>query len=298
MLHTTFKKDLLHLHPHFKIPHVFIFLFWIIIFCSVLSYIIPSGAFEREDKVIDNVTQHIVIPGSFKEIPKKVTWRGIIKEQPEDGMASPVSIFGVLKSVPKGMAQSAVLIFFIFAVGAVFNIVFETHSIQAFLFYLIDKFNHHPKMLFFLIYLVASAGCAFFGIALEVMPLIPLLIVLAIQTGYDRMFGVGLATLPLWIGWSTATTNPFNVQIAQQIAELPIGSGISMRLVLFGLGVLIGFTYLMRYGNKVKKHHELAFKEEDVADIEQHGIYEKVKLTSKHIPKNPAVISIRPHPAV
>ena len=116
------------------------------------------------------------------------------------------------------------------------------------------------------------------------MPLIPLLIVLAIQTGYDRMFGVGSSNT---YRFGSAGPLPplihFNVQIAQQIAELPIGSGIGLRFILFGLGVIVGFGYLMRYGNKVKNHHELAYKEEDVADIEEHGIYDKVHLTSKHV---------------
>ncbi|NJO92073.1 MAG: hypothetical protein HC831_26200 [Chloroflexia bacterium] len=55
---------------NFKIPHVFIFLFWIIIICSLLSYVIPSGSFERVKKDYGSMTQTVVVPNSYKEIPK------------------------------------------------------------------------------------------------------------------------------------------------------------------------------------------------------------------------------------
>jgi uncharacterized ion transporter superfamily protein YfcC len=47
-----------------KIPHVFIFLSAIILFSSILTYIVPSGQFERTTRVVNNVEQTLVVPGS------------------------------------------------------------------------------------------------------------------------------------------------------------------------------------------------------------------------------------------
>ena len=47
------------------------------------------------------------------------------------------------------------------------------------------------------------------GLYIELLPLIPILIILARQNGYGSMFGFALGVLPVYIGWSTATTNPF-----------------------------------------------------------------------------------------
>lgn len=265
-----------------KIPHVFIFLFLIIIACSILSYIIPSGSFEREKKVINKVEQNIVIPGSYKEIPKHFSVKGVFVGESVQEKASPNSVFDILTSVPKGLTQSATLIFFIFILGAVFNIIVETKTIHAFLSELILRFDKYPTLLFFLIYLTISIGSAFMGIYIELLPLIPILLILAEQKGYDRMFGFALGVLPVYIGWSTATTNPFTVQIAQQIAELPIGSGIGLRFVVFIICVMIGFYYLMRYGNKVKKNRitSLVNGEVSTTSIEQ---VESIKMTKTHI---------------
>ena len=68
------------------------------------------------------------------------------------------------------------------------------------------------------------------------------------------MFGFALIALPMFIGWTAAITNPFNVTIAQQIAELPLGSGMGLRIVLFFVFLVIGFAYMMRYGKRVKQN--------------------------------------------
>ena len=119
------------------------------------------------------------------------------------------------------------------------------------------------------------------GIYIELIPMIPILIILAKQNGYDHMFGFALGVLPVYVGWSTATTNPFTVQIAQQIAELPIGSGIWLRLIVFVLAILIGFTYLLRYGNRVKKGRRLSLTNSSNDDADSK--IEHVPLTKIHI---------------
>jgi uncharacterized ion transporter superfamily protein YfcC len=237
----------------FKLPHVFIFLFLIIVVCSILSYIIPSGSYERQKMLINKVEQSTVVAGSYERIPKHISTKGILYEDKIENSASPTSVLNVLTSVPKGLQQSAALIFFIFMIGAVFSIIVETKTIHAFLCALIYRFRKKPVILFFLIYVLISTGSAFMGIYIELIPMIPILILLAKQNGYDHMFGFALGVLPVFVGWSTATTNPFTVQIAQQIAELPIGSGLWLRLIIFGVAILIGFTYLINYGQKVKK---------------------------------------------
>ena len=269
--------------PRIRVPHVFIFLFYIIIFCSILSYLIPAGSFDREKRVINKIEQSIVISGSYEEIPKNYSVKGTLLGEQIDGKASPTSAFEVLTSVPKGLTQSATLIFFIFILGAVFSMIVETKTIHAFLSGLIKRFQKYPTFLFFLIYLTVSTGSAFMGIYIELLPMIPILLILAEQNGYDRMFGFALGVLPVYIGWSTATTNPFTVQIAQQIAELPIGSGMGLRFVIFIVCIGLGFGYLMRYGNRVKQkkinsltasNNEIEGKTEDLTNV---------PLTRRHI---------------
>lgn len=267
----------------FRIPQVFIFLFYIIVFCSILSYIIPSGSFEREKKVYHKIEQTVVKPGTYNELDKHYSVKGLFLDDPKEGMASPVSVMGVLMAIPKGLSHSAALVFFVFIIGAVFSLIIETQTIHAVLSWLIKKFKKSTTLLFFIIYVAISAGSAFMGIIMELIPLLPIIILLAKQKGYDYMFGFGLVAIPMFVGWSTATTNPYNVQIAQQIAELPIGSGMLLRFVVFCIGILIGFWYLMRYGNKVKnKVIQPAMPDQQISPGPGDE-FSHIKLTGKHL---------------
>lgn len=267
----------------FKIPHVFIFLSAIILFCSVLTYIIPSGSFDRTTRQYGEITQNVVVPGSYKEVPKHFSLKGLFVNEKAEGKSSPISLLGLLTAIPKGMQQSAALIFFVFFVGAVFNIIIRTGTINAILFFLIQKFRHSPPTLFFLIYLAISMMSSFLGVVSELIPLIPIILLLAKEFGYDRMFGFALIILPMFIGWSSAITNPFNVTIAQQIAELPLGSGMGFRIILFILFLGIGFNYLMRYGKKVKQSKANSYLPDDTFEIEGGNKIEEQNFTSKHL---------------
>jgi uncharacterized ion transporter superfamily protein YfcC len=236
------------------IPHVFIFLSAIILFCSILTYIIPSGSFERTTKKFGKIERTVVIPGSYEEVPKHFSVKGLILGEEKNGKAAPTSLLGLFSAIPKGLNSAASLIFFVFIVGAVFNLIQHTGTVNAFIYRLLKKFRNKPHLLTFMLYTTIAIGATFLGMGGEFIPIIPIFLILAKEMGYDRVFGVALLMLPFSIGWATAITNPFNVQIAQQIAELPIGSGMWLRIIMFLLCFSIGFLFLINYGRRVKRN--------------------------------------------
>ncbi|MFK8012294.1 MAG: YfcC family protein [Marinicellaceae bacterium] len=266
----------------FKIPHVFIFLFWIIIFCAILSYFIPSGSFERTTKEYENMTQTVVIPNSYKEIPKHYSIKAALVGEEVEDKATPVSALGIFSAIPKGLGESAILVFFVFIVGAVFTLVQRTGAINAFLFSLIDRFENRTKLLLFMVYMTIFSGSSFLGIASESIALIPVFLFLSKQMGYDRIFAIGLLAIPVSLGWSTGVTNPFTVQIAQTIAELPIGSGMGFRFLLYFAYAALGFVFLMRYGEKVKQDPSLSIMKGDTFNLDEFGSFERKEFQKKH----------------
>lgn len=268
---------------NFKIPHVFIFLFWIIIICSLLSYVIPSGSFERTTKDYGSITQTVVVHNSYKEIPKNYSLKAALFGENIEGKSSPVSILGVFSAIPKGLGDSAILVFYVFIIGALFSLIQQTGAINAFLFLLIDKFKNRPKLLIFLIYMTIFSGSAFMGIGSETIALIPVFLFLSKRLGYDRLFGFALLSIPVYLGWSTGVTNPFTVQIAQTIAELPIGSGIGFRLVLYVVYAALGFYFITRYAKKINAKPSLSLMKNDSFNLDEFGSFEKEDLNRKHI---------------
>jgi uncharacterized ion transporter superfamily protein YfcC len=267
-----------------KIPHVFIFLSAIILFSSILTYIIPSGQFERTTRVMGNVEQTLVAPGSYKEVPKHFSIQGVILGDEVPGKSTPISLLGLFSSIPKGLNSAAALIFFVFIIGAVLALIQHTGTINVFINMLLHKFGDTPMLLSLILFVfIASAG-TFMGMGAEFIPLIPIFLMISKRLGYDRLFGLVLLTIATTVGWSTAITNPFTVQIAQRIAELPIGSGINLRVIFFVVCVILGFSFLVIYGKKVKTDRSRSLMPDDSFVIEGEPNIEKGdKPTGKHI---------------
>ena len=61
-----------------KIPHVFTLLTIVVFICSLFTYIITSGVYEREIKQVGTITRTVVVPGTYKELPKHFSAEGII----------------------------------------------------------------------------------------------------------------------------------------------------------------------------------------------------------------------------
>jgi uncharacterized ion transporter superfamily protein YfcC len=248
-----------------KIPHVFIFLSAIILFSSIMTYFIPSGQFERTTRVVDNVEQTLVLPGSYQQIPKHFSVQGVILGDEVPGKSTPISLLGLFSSIPKGLNSAAPLIFFVFI-----NL-------------LLHKFGNSPILLSFILFIFIASASTFMGMGAEFIPLIPIFLLISKRLGYDRLFGLGVLTIATGVGWSTAITNPFTVQIAQRIAELPIGSGMGLRIIFFIIAVMLGFGFLVWYGKRVKKDRLRSAMPDDPFILEGNGIViGDHKPTAKH----------------
>jgi uncharacterized ion transporter superfamily protein YfcC len=87
----------------------------------------------------------------------------------------------------------------------------------------------------------------------ECVPLVPIVVALAINLGWDALTGVSMSLLAVGCGFAAGVCNPFTVGVAQQLAGLPMFSGVWLRLLSFALiyGLLLGFVYL--HAKKVEK---------------------------------------------
>ena len=272
---TTFLKN-------FKMPHAIALLTILILICSLLSYIIPSGKYEQKIIEVGTTQRTILVPGTFKYIPKSYTLKGLILGDTQPGTASPVSLVGFISAIPKGMQEAADIIFFIFIVGGVFGILTKTGTIIATLQYLLDSFGHSGILLTIVLMIIIGICGSTIGVGEELIPLVPVFLIVSNKLGYDRIFGFCLVYLASMMGFAAATTNPFTVQIAQGIAGVPINSGMSLRIVFFICAMTLTIIYVLRYGTKTKKDNTLSVLGKEGFSIDHQKI-EKINLKSSHI---------------
>ena len=94
-----------------KVPHVFVLLMFMIVLCTILTYVIPAGEFERMQ--VEGTSQKIVVAGSYHRVEQ-----------------SPVSVLGMFKAIPQGFAASAGIIAMILFSAGAFRVMTESGAIE------------------------------------------------------------------------------------------------------------------------------------------------------------------------
>lgn len=247
----TAKKKLI------KVPHTYVILFSVIIIMSILTYVIPAGQFDR---VQDPNTGRTVVDGnSFHYVDP-----------------NPIKPFEVIQAVPRGMEAAAQIIFFIFVVGGSFQIITATGTIEAGIGIMAKKLNGKEKLMIPIFMVIFGLGGATFGMAEETIVFVPIGIALARALGFDAITGTAMITLGAACGFNSGFMNPFTVGVAQGIAELPLFSGIGLRIVIFIVLLVITAIYLIRYAEKVKKDPSASV----VAELEKEESGKRIDLSN------------------
>jgi uncharacterized ion transporter superfamily protein YfcC len=215
-----------------KVPHTYVILFAMIIAMAILTYVIPAGQYQ---KIESETGRMIVDPNSFAAVD-----------------ANPAKPFDVLKAFPKGLAAAQSIVFFIFIVGGSFNVVNQTGAIEAGIGKVALSLKGKEKLMIPIIVVLFSIGGATIGMAEEAIVFVPIGIALSRALGYDAVTGMAIVSLGAAAGFTSGFMNPFTVGVAQGIAELPMFSGIGMRIVIWFCTLALVIGYIYRYANKVK----------------------------------------------
>ncbi len=234
----------------FKVPHVYVILLVLIAIGVVMSYIVPAGQYEMMEAA------------NGREVVDSTTF-SFVENQP-------LGVFDFLQSVPKGMSETATIIFFIFIVGGSFAVIDDTGAIEAGLGRITKTMAGKERAIVPIVMIAFSLGGAVFGMAEETLPFIPIMVTLAVALGFDSLTGAGMVLLGAGAGFAGAFMNPFTVGVAQGIAELPLFSGMGYRIFVYLVMLTVSVSFVYWYAGKVRKdpksslmyHEDLAREDE------------------------------------
>jgi uncharacterized ion transporter superfamily protein YfcC len=247
----------------FKVPHVFTLLTGVIFACSLLTFVVPSGHYERETMSVGGHDRTVVVPDTYSTLPKHHSVSGLVFSDEVPGKASPTSLEGFLSAIPRGMVRAADIIFFIFIVGGVFGILQATGTIPAILGAVLTRLRSSWKMLTVVLMTAMAIGGSTLGMGEELIPLVPIFLIVAKEIGCDRIYGVALVYVAGAVGFAAATTNPFTVNVAQEIAGLPLNSAIPFRLAFLVCCMAVTLFYMLRYGARIRRDPSTSYMAND-----------------------------------
>ena len=216
----------------FKFPHVFSLMFMITIFMAILTWIIPAGEFTRVKQ--GAVTK--VVAGSYH----------VVNSQPQ-------GIWEVFQAVTKGWEQSSVMIFMVFFVGAAIQILEQTGTIRIGLSRVVKGLRGRELYAVGIVMIIMSIGGATGVFANPVVALLPIGLMLSKALGYDEVVGFGMIYLGSYAGFNVGWGNVFTVGIAHSIAELPMFSGMGVRVLFHIVNLALTFGFIAMYCKKIKE---------------------------------------------
>jgi len=216
-----------------RVPHTLILLAAMIVAALILSWVLPAGTFTT---AADETGRDVVVPG---------TWQAL-EDAPR---LSPLALFTV---IPRALADAQAVIFFVLIVGGVLGVIRATGTLDAALGRLLARFGDRAGLLIFGGMLLFGIASSTFGMAVEYIALIPILIALCRGLKLDTMTAVGMVAVGYGVGYGAAALNPFTVMVAQDVAGLQPGSGIGLRLAIFLPLLAIGFHHVWRYAQRVQ----------------------------------------------
>lgn len=139
-------------------------------------------------------------------------------------------------------------------IGAVFNAMDSSGVLVYLVETLARKFGGSRYKLLFVLSLVMMFLGSTLGISEEVIPLVPLAVMLFYALGWDSPLAVMASDLAACAGFTVGIINPFNTGLAQSLSdEVPMYSGILFRIVLFVVFYAVLWFWLRRYAKQLDK---------------------------------------------
>ena len=180
---------------------------------------------------------------------------------------SPILVLGA-----EGNVSLIAVLLFLLVIGGVFNCLDKCGLMK----YMLDMITHRfgkdrYKLLSFVTLFFMAMG-SFIGSFEEAVPLVPIVVALAIRLGWDSLVGLGMSLLSIGCGFAAGVCNPFTVGVAQEIAGLPMFSGMWFRAIAFVLVYVLLLTFITLYAKKVEKPLQ--------ADITEQNFQKDEKMTT------------------
>lgn len=217
-----------------KAPNAIVIIFIMIVVAAILTYIIPAGQYS--DMVDPSTGRTVTDPNSYVRVDQ-----------------NPTGFLQIFMSIPQGLISGISVMAIVLVYGAAFGIINSTKIFEIALNHSVNGLRKYSLIIIPVISLITSLLGAFMGISESCFAFIPLCVLVANTMGYDAIVGYGMCMMANVLGFTAGPMNYWTIGIAQGIAELPLYSGLGLRMVMYVGFMVIGIGYLIIYAKRIRK---------------------------------------------
>jgi uncharacterized ion transporter superfamily protein YfcC len=231
-----------------RFPHPLALLTACILIAAACSYLLPAGQYERREDAATG--RQVVLAGTYHRV--------------EPAHVGP---FQAMVAIPKGLTDAASVVFLVFLVGGAFTVVDETGALRQAVEWLVRRLQRREALVIPIVSLAFAVGGALENMSEEIIALVPVLLLVTRRLGFDAITAVAISLGAAGVGAAFSPINPFQVQIAQKLAGLPLLSGATFRMILMALALATWIAATWRHAIRTRRSA-------DAADVSVQGEFD------------------------
>lgn len=238
---------------HFEMPHIYVILFFFTAIAAILTHFIPAGKYDRVPGPSGRTT---IDPESFRVIE-----------------SNPLGLVDFMLAIPNGLREASMVVFFTFIIGGMFMVIRRTGIIEVAVDKLTRRFSERSVVVIPVLMVVFALIATLIGTQELALVYVPVILPLMIALRFDSVTAAAVALCATTAGFTSGVLNPINTGLGQQLADLPVYSGLGLRALLFATITLAGVAYVMRYAIKVRQAPETSLMYGDPKEVDKHHLY-------------------------
>jgi uncharacterized ion transporter superfamily protein YfcC len=232
-------------------PHPMVLLLACVLVAAALTHVIPAGQFDRHEDAATGRT--VVVANTYHRVD-----------------AQPVGPFAAFVAVPRGFVAGAEVIVLVLLVGGAWTVVDKAGTLRAIVDWLVGKFGRQRYLAIIILSCAFAAGGALENMGEEIIPLVPVLLLLCQGFGYDALTAAAMSIGAAIVGSAFSPLNPFQAGIALKLAQLPLLSGAALRTALLFVAVALWIAWTIRHAERTRVEPDEAHRPSDVVfDVRQ-----------------------------
>lgn len=238
----------------FKVPHVYAIIFALMVIFAVLTWIVPSGSYQRQEVNGREVT----VAGTYEQSEKTY-----IDEETGDEVDLRQGVFDVLQAPTRGIQEAIEVVAFILIVGGSFQVISKTGAITSGMGRVVRRFKNKDILIIPIAMVLFALGGTSFGMAEETLPFFAIFMPIMMAMGFDSMTAFMVVFVGARTGYIASTINPFIVLIAQGILGIQGNPQLWLRMIAWVVLTAVAITWVVLYARRVKKNPESSITFED-----------------------------------